>query len=141
MKRRRTQQGMALVEAIVAVVLLGIGLLGAIGMQARSMSALADSDMRAEASLAADRLVGIMTLDAANAAAYTLEAGHAPGTGDKLLPWYAATRTRVPGAQIVVTVDPPADNRTRVAIDIAWTRKTGAAASALHVVSYLAPSA
>jgi type IV pilus assembly protein PilV len=138
MTLRRREQGVALVEAIVAVVLLGIGLLGAIGMQARSMSALADSGMRAEATIAADRLIGMMTLDAANASAYVLAPGGTPGTA--LQPWYADTRTRVPNAQIEVKVAPAA-NRTRVEINITWTRKTGAAANAHHVVSYLAPTA
>jgi len=127
-----------MVEAIVAVVLLGIGVLGAIAMQARSMSALADAGMRAEATIAADRLIGMMTLDAANAAAYALASGATAGA--PLRPWVADTRTRIPGAQIEVKVAPAA-NRTRVEINIAWTRKTGAAASAHHVTAYLAPTA
>jgi type IV pilus assembly protein PilV len=49
---RKTQHGFSLVESLVAVVLLGIGLLGAIGMQARSYSALSDAGMRAEATIA-----------------------------------------------------------------------------------------
>ena len=35
----------------------------------------------------------------------------------------------------------PAANRTRVEINIAWTRKTGTAANAHHVTAYLAPTA
>lgn len=129
------QRGMALVEAIVAAVLLAIGLLGAIGLQARSTSALADAGMRAEATIAADRLLGTMAVDLPNAGAYALAAGGTPGP--RLQPWYDDTRARIPNAQVTIAVA-PATGRTRVEIVIAWTRKTGAAQNAHRVVSYLA---
>lgn len=131
----RRQQGMALIEAIVAAVLLAIGLLGAIGMQARSTSALADAGMRAEATIAADKLLGMMAVDLPNAGAYALAAGATPTT--RLQPWYDDTRAHIPNARIVVDVV-PATGRTRVAITISWTRKTGAAQNAHRIVSYLA---
>ena len=43
----RSQHGIALLEAMIAIVILALGLLGTIGLQARSYSALADSAMRA----------------------------------------------------------------------------------------------
>jgi type IV pilus assembly protein PilV len=133
----RRQQGMALIEALVAVVLLAIGLLGAIGMQARATGALADAGMRAEATIASDKLLGMMAVDLPNAGAYALAAGATPTT--RLQPWYDETRGRIPNAGIVVAVTPDTD-RTRVAITISWTRKTGAAQNAHRVVSYLAPA-
>lgn len=134
----RRQGGMALVEAVVAVVLLGIGLLGAVGMQARSQSALADTGMRAQATLAAESLLGTMAVDVAHANDYALAANATPSA--RLLPWYNATRTQIPGAQIVIVVTPAA-NRTAVDVKISWSRKTGAAQSAHRVVAYLAAAA
>lgn len=131
----RRQRGIALIESIVAAVLLAIGLLGAIGLQARSTSALADAGMRAEATIAADKLLGMMAIDLPNAGAYALVAGGSPTA--RLQPWYDETRGRIPNAQIVVAVT-PATGRTRVEITISWTRKTGAAQNAHRVVSYLA---
>lgn len=131
----RRQRGMALIESIVAAVLLAIGVLGAVGMQARSTSALADAGMRAEATIAADRLLGMMAVDLPNAGAYALAAGATPTT--RLQPWYDDTRARIPNAQVVVAVT-PATGRTRVAITISWTRRTGTASNAHRVVSYLA---
>ena len=131
----RRQRGMALIEAIVAAVLLAVGLLGAIGLQARSTSALADAGMRAEATIAADKLLGMMAVDLPNASAYALAAGGSPAA--RLQPWYDETRGRIPNAQILVTVT-PATARTRVEIAISWTRKTGAAQNAHRVVAYLA---
>jgi type IV pilus assembly protein PilV len=131
----RRQQGMALIEAIVAAVLLAVGLLGVIGMQARSMSALADTGMRAEATIAADKLLGMMAVDLPNAAAYALAAGATPTP--RLQPWVDDTRARIPNAQVVIAVT-PVTGRTRVEVTISWTRKTGAAQNAHRVVSYLA---
>ena len=136
----RRQGGIALIEAIVAVVLLGIGLLGAVGMQARSTSALADTAMRAQATLAAESLLGTMALDVANASDYALAVGVAPDAASRLKPWYDATRAQIPGAQIVIVVTPDT-NRTKVDVQITWSRKTGAAQSAYRVVAYLSAAA
>jgi len=135
----RRQGGIALIEAIVAVVLLGIGLLGAVGMQARTMSALADTDRRAQATLAAESLLGTMAVDVANASDYALVAGGTPSA--RLLPWYNdATTNKVPGAQITIGVV-PAGNRTQVTVDIKWTRKDDGPENKYHVVTFLSAAA
>lgn len=135
--RRRRQRGIALIEAMVASVLLAIGLLGAIAMQARSQSALNDTAMRAEATIAASRLLGTMALDQANLGGYVLDAGGTAGAA--LAPWYADTRARIPGATVTVAVDSASKpGRTRVEITIRWTRRAGAAANQHRIVSYIA---
>jgi type IV pilus assembly protein PilV len=137
--RSRAQQGFALIEALVAVALLAIGLIGMLGLQARSVSALEDSAMRTEATLAAESLLGIMTTDQANLAAYAVAEGAAPGA--QLKPWHDATKARIPSATIGVTVTPGAAAAgTRVDIRIAWTRKTGASANQHRITSYIAGS-
>ncbi|QBI01113.1 hypothetical protein OU994_21010 [Pseudoduganella sp. SL102] len=131
---RRVQHGIALLEALIAVVILALGLLGTIGLQARSYSALADSAMRAEATLAADRLVGIMSNDVANLATYQVALGAtAPAA---LAPWSAETAAAIPGARCRVTVVPEAQ-RTRVEIEIRWRRKQGADDSGHLVTAYI----
>jgi type IV pilus assembly protein PilV len=133
---RKPQQGFSLVEALVAVVLLGIGLLGAIGMQARSYSALSDAGMRAEATIACDQLLGVMSTDQANLPAYEF-AGGTPGPS--LAPWYDATRARIPGAIITVHVVPDSGNhRSEIDITITWTRKAGDKPNMHKVTSYIA---
>lgn len=130
----RFQHGIALLEALIAVVILALGLLGTIGLQARSYSALADSAMRAEATLAADRLVGIMSNDVANLATYQVALGAtAPAA---LAPWSAETAAAIPGARCRVTVVPEAQ-RTRVEIEIRWRRKQGADDSGHLVTAYI----
>ncbi|MFS2019369.1 hypothetical protein ACEN88_22660 [Massilia sp. CT11-108] len=119
----RRQQGMALIESIVAAVLL------AVGQGAHRPRLHADDAEQA------DRLLGMMAVDLPNAGAYALAAGATPNA--RLQPWYDDTRARIPNAQVVIAVTPAA-GRTRVAITISWTRKTGAAQNAHRVVSYLA---
>jgi type IV pilus assembly protein PilV len=138
MLRTRAQQGIALVEALVAVALLAIGLVGMLGLQARSVSALEDSAMRTEATLAAESLLGIMSTDQANLSAYAVAEGAAPGA--QLRPWHDATKARIPSAVIGVTVTPSAATGTRVDIRIAWTRKTGTSANQHRITSYIAGS-
>jgi type IV pilus assembly protein PilV len=131
------QHGIALIEALLAVLLLGIGLLGTIGLQARSYSALTDAGMRAEATIAAEQLLGVMNTDLANLAAYELTVN---GTLDpRLTTWFNDTRTRIPGAIITVHVTPVAGtSRSQVDIEIDWKRKAGDQMNKHKVTSYIA---
>jgi len=135
----RRQRGIALIEALVAVVLLGVGLLGVIGLQARSYSALSDTGMRAEATIAADKLLGIMAADQANLAAYQLAAGATPGS--RIRPWYDETRAHIPGARIQVDLAQVAGtSRVQAVITIGWARKANTAANQHVVTAYIAPA-
>jgi len=137
--RRRAQRGIALMEALVAVVLLGVGLLGIVGLQARSYSALADTSMRAEATMAADKLLGVMGADTANLASYAMSMGGTPGS--RLGPWCTETRKQIPGAGIQVEVNPVLNTtRTKVVITISWARKANTAANQHVITSYIATS-
>ena len=137
---RRTHGGIALVEALVAIVILGLGLLGTVALQARSYAALADSGMRAEATMAAEKLIGLMTTDQANLASYALAPGATPGA--RLQPWYDETVTHIPGAKIEVDLVAPAPQTdgTRVVVTISWLRKAGSAANTHSVSAYIAQS-
>jgi type IV pilus assembly protein PilV len=140
------QRGIALLEVLIAIVLLGIGVLGTIGLQARSYSALADTAQRAEATMAAEKLIGTATNDQSNLAAYALNAGGTPSA--TLLPWYDETRDRIPAAAITVAVVAPSVTAAgTIKITIGWMRKKGsgsttdaANSSSYTVTSYLAPS-
>jgi len=140
------ERGIALIEVLIAIVLLGIAVLGTIGLQARSYSALADTGMRAEATMAAEKLIGTATNDLPNLASYALGANGTPTA--TLRPWYDETRLRIPGASILVAVAAPtATAPGTIRVTIGWMRKKGsgstldAANSGTHTVtSYLAPA-
>jgi type IV pilus assembly protein PilV len=119
-RRRRRQGGIALLEAMLAIVLLGVGLLGTIGLQARAYSALSDASMRAEAAIAGERLLGLVTSDLPNLSKYALAAGAAPNPTIK--PWVDETLTHIPGA--VLTVQTVLlERRTQMNVSISWQRK------------------
>ena len=122
MKSFRHQEGIALLEALIATVLLAIGLLGAIGLQARAYSALNESSMRAEATMASEKLIGIMTNNVGNEGEFVLAAGGTPKASLKV--WYDETVKQIPGAVIVINVTDVAQGK-QVDATITWTRKAG----------------
>jgi type IV pilus assembly protein PilV len=135
-RQMRRQGGVALLEALLAAVLLAIGLLGTIGLQARAYSALSDAGMRAEATIAAERLIGVMTTDPDSLSDYTLATGGTPSA--RLAPWYAATRKSIPGAQVAVTVVPgTGGGAANVTIAISWQRKADAPSNTHTVRAYI----
>lgn len=138
MMARRRQRGVALLEAMIATVILAIGLLGTIGLQARAYSAMNDAGMRAEAVIASEKLLGLMSTDQSNLGAYALAAGAAAGPA--LATWYAETQRVIPGAVVTVTVIPAATG-TSATVTIAWKRKAGDAnGSSNTMTSYLSKS-
>jgi len=136
---RRAQRGIAMIESLIAILILGIALVGTLGLQARSVAALSDAGLRAEATIAANQLLGIMNTDSANAAAYAVAKTAAPG--ERLAPWYAEVRERIPGATIEIAVTPTAGTtRTEVDIVIGWQRTTDSQVNTHRVTSYLSPA-
>ena len=134
---RRRQDGVSLIEALIAAVLLAIGLLGTIGLQARAYSALSDAGMRAEATIAAEKLIGVMSTDPGHLADYALEAGEEPG--ERLDTWYEETRSHIPGATITVEVDEGvAPDPSEVLVTISWQRKAGEMANKHEVRAFIA---
>jgi type IV pilus assembly protein PilV len=132
----RHQSGIALLEALLATLVLAIGMLGTIGMQARAYSALSDASMRAEATIATEQLLGVLASDQGNLASYALAAGGTPST--KLAPWYGATAGSIPGALIDITITPTAGTpRSEVDIRIRWTRKAGGPQNVHQVTAYI----
>jgi type IV pilus assembly protein PilV len=130
----RKQQGVALLEALIAAVILAIGLLGTVGLQARSYAAISDAGQRAEATLAAEELLGIMSNDQANLAAYAVAQGATPPAA--LAGWAAETTRRIPGALYSVVVVPGAIG-ARVDVTIRWTRRQGEQQNQHLVTSYI----
>ena len=58
MKRGR-QQGVMLLEALVAILIFSIGILAIVGMQASAVRAVTDSRSRSEASFFANQLIAL----------------------------------------------------------------------------------
>ncbi|SFC46358.1 hypothetical protein [Massilia yuzhufengensis] len=137
--RLRRQRGIALLESLLAAVILAIGLLGTIGLQARSYAALADAGMRAEATIAANKLLGIMNTDLEHLPAYAVAAGAEPP--ERLAEWHDETTALIPGATIAIAVAPGASAApTEVRIAISWQRKADTPVNTHRITSYFAGS-
>ena len=64
------QQGVALLEALIAVLIFSIGILAVIGLQATSVRLTTDAKYRADASFLANQALGRVWADPGNLAAY-----------------------------------------------------------------------
>jgi type IV pilus assembly protein PilV len=140
--QRSSQQGIALLEAMIATVILAIGLLGTIGLQARAYSAMNEASMRAEATIASEKLIGLMSTDVAHIGDYAKTPTGAAGT--LLAKWNKETIDTIPSAVTSVTVTPNSNgtNSTAVTVVITWQRRAGDASTAntSTVTSYLSGS-
>lgn len=129
------QGGVALLEVLIAIIILGIGLLGTIGLQARAYSALSDAGQRAEATIAADKLLGVMSNDVANLAKYQVALDADPP--EELEPWMNETKAAIPSARVSVAVVQEDPLRSRVDIEISWKRKANEAENRHRLTSYI----
>jgi len=71
-KGKSSQQGMMLLEAMIAVVVFSFGILALVGLQAAMLKNTASSKFRSDASYIAQKLVGQMWADSGNLGVYTL---------------------------------------------------------------------
>lgn len=131
----KKQGGVALLEVLIAIIILGIGLLGTIGLQARAYSALSDAGQRAEATIAADKLLGVMSNDVANLAQYQVALDAEPP--EELEPWMEETKAAIPSARVSVAVVQEDPLRSRIDIEISWRRKANEAENRHRLTSYI----
>lgn len=65
-----SQQGVVLLEALIAILIFSMGVLALVGLQAAMIKNTSDSKFRAEANYIAQQRIGLMWVDPDNAAAY-----------------------------------------------------------------------
>lgn len=100
-------QGIALIEALVALFVFSMGILAIIGLQATSVRASTDAKYRANATLLADQILGQMWSDQgvaqANLPNYITGAANcalvAPGGNANLNAWLNTVASTLPGAE------------------------------------------
>lgn len=68
------QQGSSLIEALIALLILSIAILGIIGLQANLLRIGSQAQYRLQASLLAQNIAGMISVDGANAGCYALVA-------------------------------------------------------------------
>ena len=142
MKPGSPQRGFMLLEVLVAIVILALGVLGAVGLQARATAALSNAGARADATIAAEKLVGMMWTDQANLASYAYNSAGGGGVPVALTDWVQETQAQLPNATFLITVTPAAAPSTasQVSVTLGWTRRSGETANTHTIVATLAPT-
>jgi type IV pilus assembly protein PilV len=105
-----------LIEALIALLIFFIGVLGLVGLQATLVRGQTDTELRAEAAFLASDLVAQMWADGANVAKYGNCAGHGPCQA-----WVARVEERLPNSSSTVAVNAAGG----VTITINWSASDG----------------
>ncbi|MFZ3320887.1 MAG: hypothetical protein WA190_00845 [Usitatibacter sp.] len=108
-RTRKTQAGVMLIEALVAILLFSVGVIAVMGMQAVSIEQVSQAKYRTDASYLADQIVGKMWLDQANIPSYATT-GYAGRTA-----WNAVVASTLPNGTATITVV-----GTMITITINW---------------------
>lgn len=128
--RTAQQRGAALLEALVAILLLMLGILALIGLQGRMVSASTEAQMRGEATYLADQLIGRMSVDEGHLADYKTDGKSC--TSDYCTDWLANVAGTLPSGEATVEVADP-----DVTVTVSWTpanstKRTVELSAAIH---------
>ena len=105
----RSQQGVMLIEALVAILLFTFGVIAVMGMQAVSISQVSQAKYRTDASYLANLITGKMWVDQPNLVSYA-----SAGSAGRVA-WDAVVAQTLPSGVGVITV-----NGTVVTVTIQW---------------------
>ncbi len=147
---RKSQSGVMLLEALIAILIFSLGILGVVGMQASAVKASRDAKYRTDAGLLANELIGQMW--SGNRDGATLQANF-QGDGNQTGPtniladgpiytaWQARVASTLPGTVAnpsVVTVVPglvgPPRTSSLVTVTVSWISPNEQAAHNYRVV-------
>jgi len=99
---KRTQSGVALLEALVGILIFSIGILALMGLQAQSIRNTVEAKYRNEAAYLANQIIGQMWVDQTNLATYDTGAGTSP----QMLAWRTQVANALPRVVVGGTNSP-----------------------------------
>jgi type IV pilus assembly protein PilV len=137
---RAREEGVMLIEALIAILIFSIGILAVVGMQATAIKNVTESKSRSEAAFLAEELMAQMWIDQnispppvqvntsnVNVANYNYAGSVSPparlGTISPPTGWIGRVITKLPGATNVlpkVTITNPTPSGATVKIEIFW---------------------
>lgn len=113
------QKGFVILEAMVAIMVFALGILGLVGVQAAMTREQTTSKIRADAAYLASQLVGEMWVDIPNLSQYA--SGNCNGY-TKCADWLNKVAVNLPSGSSTVTVDSATGD---VSITVSWTMPGG----------------
>lgn len=126
--RRGSARGFVLLEALVAIFLFVLGVLGIVGLQAGMTTLQTETRLRSEAALLAQELVGLMWADMPNRGGYALDsAAGRRCTAPACVHWLGKVQAGLPQGHARVIVDELASGEVGadVQIVIEWRMPGG----------------
>jgi type IV pilus assembly protein PilV len=105
----RSQAGVMLLEALVAILIFTVGIIAVMGMQAASISQVSAAKYRTDASYLANQIIGKMWVDQPNLATYT-----STGSAGRVA-WDATVAATLPGGTGTIAIA-----GTQVTVTINW---------------------
>jgi type IV pilus assembly protein PilV len=114
--QRRLSSGIALIEALVAILILTIGILGLVGLQASMTRAQSSAKYRADAAYLSSELIGALWADRPNLANYATTPA-APCTYQRCLDWVNKVTSGLPNGAGQLAVSPSG----AVGLTVTWS--------------------
>lgn len=114
--KSKAQRGVALIEALIAILLFSLGVLALAGLQGTMSKNVTQSKLRAEASYLANQLIGQMWVDHTNLTNYAIASNACTASSyTKCTSWLDTVENTLPGGTAEVTV-----NASIVNITVSW---------------------
>jgi type IV pilus assembly protein PilV len=132
---KKSQGGVALLEALVGILIFSVGILALMGLQAQSIRNTVEAKYRNEAAYLANRIVGQMWVDRTNIAAYDTDGG----ANLNMIAWRNQVAATLPGIVAAGANSPTIDvAANQVTVTVFW-RMPGAdsAVRQLQVVAQI----
>lgn len=131
----RRQRGVMLLEALIAILIFSVGVLGLVGLQATAVKQSTDARLRSEAALLADQLIGRMWVD--NRQTTALQAKYNTCLTDTCRgyrDWLVSVSQSLPGVTLTSPLRPAVtvNNAGIVTISIFWSMPGEEAGAAPH---------
>ncbi len=123
---RPTSKGFSLIEVLVAMTIFSVGLLGLLGMYARSVTGYSDAKYRTDAALLADSLINDIWVNRANMASYAYNGGTA---SPAVQLWLNDVQSSLPNGNATVTVG---GVPVQVNVTVTWAPPDAIAQSVKH---------
>lgn len=140
---KRGQAGSVILEAMIAILIFSIGILGLIGMQVTAVGNVSDAKYRADASFAADQIIGQMwasrvTATVGGLTMVTADPTYAyPGAGANAVvtAWAASSVGVLPQGSAVIAIEPT--SQQQVTVTLSWLPPKAAAPHIHTAVAYI----
>lgn len=137
-----SQQGVVLLEALIAILIFSLGILAIVGLQATSVKLSSDAKFRSDANLLIDQIIGQMWVsDRTSATLQTNFQGSGGTGGGAYASWVAAVANTLPGvsgvpanqpAITVVTSNLTTTPSSQVTITVKWQLPGDPATNPVH---------